>query len=274
MAKINQLQKLESIDRLTSGVAHDFNNILGCIYGYLDLTHFAAEDLNGADTHQAHIQTEVFSNVEQMRRAAARAKDLIQKMLTYCRRDGSQKIENPVDDLHQSLTNNVSMLRAAIAKSIIFEIHLLETPQKIDLAIDETDLNQIILNLFINARDAFENEKGIIKLATTINIGLKGLSCSCCSKKIQGDFVEIRVTDNGCGIDPKIVHRMFDPFFTTKSVDSGTGLGLSVISGIVHNTSGHIVVNSILGKGTIFRLLFSVDKAQVDTYLKTQYNAN
>ena len=265
--QINQLQKLESIDRLTSGVAHDFNNILGCIYGYLDLTHFAAEDINQKNTDQEEIKTEILSNIEQMRSAAARAKNLIDKMLTYCRRDGLQKIENPVEDLHESITNTVSMLRAAIPKSIIFEISLLGISEKIALSIDETDLNQIILNLFINARDALESQKGIIKLATNITTDLKDLTCLCCSEKIQGDFVEIRVTDNGCGIESQIINRIFDPFFTTKTVDSGTGLGLSVISGIVHNANGHISVNSIVGKGTIFRLLFSIEQTQSKIYL-------
>lgn len=243
--QLNHLQKLESIGRLTAGIAHDFNNILASILGYNELNKYAAEDMpDGA------LKTDILHNAEQVEIAGSRAADLIKKMLTYCRQDEVCKSDTTIE-LTEVLRKILVMLQEILPSSITIETDFLENTY---VTIDETDLYQIIVNLFVNARDALHKTIGTIKIAVSLTDSPPQV-CSACQEKILGKFVEITVADSGTGINPAKLSRIFEPFFTTKEVGEGTGLGLSVVSGIIHKMDGHIIVESELGEGTTFRLL-------------------
>jgi len=252
--KFYHLQKLESIGRLTSGIAHDFNNLLMAISGYNELNKLSAQDLTGnVPVNIEAIEHEFFDNAKQIDIACRKATKLISQMLSYCRRDQSDAIENPVLNINNELHESLDMIRKMIPSTIQFKLNL--SDKVISLAqMDESQFNQIIVNLCVNAADALENTYGVITFSTDI-ITLSEV-CSCCKKGIDGQFIEIRVADNGSGIDSALAKRVFEPFYTTKSVGKGTGLGLSVITGIVHNAGGHILLETEMGKGTAFRLLF------------------
>ena len=252
--KFYHLQKLESIGRLTAGIAHDFNNLLMAISGYNELNKLSAQDLTeNASVNTGVIQHEFFDNSKQIDIACRKATKLISQMLSYCRRDQNDAIENPVININNALHESLDMIRKMIPSTIQFELNLsnkiIPLPQ-----LDEAQFNQVIVNLCVNAADAIEDTGGIIQFSTDI-ITLSDV-CGCCKKGIEGQFIEMRVADNGSGIDSALAKRIFEPFYTTKDVGKGTGLGLSVITGIVHNAGGHIVLETEIGKGTAFRLLF------------------
>jgi signal transduction histidine kinase len=253
--KFYHLQKLESIGRLTSGVAHDFNNLLMAISGYNTLNMLSAQDLTADQVVSVdNIQHELLDNSIQIERACHKAKKLISQMLSYCRRDQSEAIENPVLNVNNELHESLDMIRKMIPSTISFDLDL--TDKIIPLPqLDESQLNQIIVNLCVNAAYAIGDAQGTIKFHTGF-VELDGV-CSCCKREFEGKFVEIRVSDSGCGINPFVLKRIFEPFYTTKGVGEGTGLGLSVIAGIVHNAQGYILLESKVGVGTTFRLLFS-----------------
>jgi PAS domain S-box-containing protein len=245
--QLNHLQKLESIGRLTAGIAHDFNNILASILGYNELNRYAAEDLSDCE-----LKSDLLHNSEQVDIAGSRAADLIKKMLTYCRQDDATKSDTTLE-LSGVLNKILVMLQEIIPATITIEAHLLENTY---ITLDETDLYQIIVNLFVNARDALNKKRGTIELGVYVGGDYASQVCSACQEHIIGKFVEIKISDTGDGINPAKLSRIFEPFFTTKEVGEGTGLGLSVVSGIIHKADGHILVQSELGKGTTFKLLF------------------
>jgi signal transduction histidine kinase len=254
MHQLNHMQKLESIGRLTSGIAHDFNNILMAISGYNDLNKNSAQDLSKSTTANLNdIEDDLMGNSKQIEIACRKATKLISQMLSYCRRDQSELIENPVFNVNNELHESIDMLRKIIPSTIKFELN--QSDKIIPLKqLDEANFNQIIVNLCVNASHAMADSKGTIKFYT----GQAQLNsvCSCCMESFNGKFVEISVSDNGSGIDPIVAKRIFEPFYTTKEVGEGTGLGLSVIAGLVHNAGGHILLESEMGVGTTFRLLF------------------
>jgi signal transduction histidine kinase len=255
--QVVQMQKIESISRLTSGIAHDFNNLLMAISGYNEFNKLSAEDVLIESISRAQVHAELLENFEQIQIASGKAASLIEKMLLYCRRDGEIDIVNPILDLNTVLQENIKMLRSTIPNTITFETNLVE--QTFDLShLDETYLNQIIVNLFINARDAM-NGRGTITLTTRQAENIEP-HCSCCQSQIDGRFIEISVKDNGSGIEPDVARRIFEPFYTTKPVGEGTGLGLSVIVGILHNLGGHILLESEVSVGTTFRLFFPLNE--------------
>jgi signal transduction histidine kinase len=244
--QLNHLQKLESIGRLTAGIAHDFNNILASILGYNELNKYAAEDLPDSE-----LKEDLLHNSAQVDFAGSRAADLIKKMLTYCRQDEPSKSDATVN-LTEVLNKILVMLHEIIPASITIESDFLDNTY---LTIDETDLYQIIVNLVVNARDALKGKAGTIRIGVYVGGNYSSQVCSACQEQIVGKFVEIKVADTGSGIPPTKLQNIFDPFFTTKEVGEGTGLGLSVVSGIIHKMNGHITVESELGKGTMFKLL-------------------
>jgi signal transduction histidine kinase len=228
------------------------------ITGYNQLNKYSAEDVLLESKCRKELNEELLENTNQIQVASKKAASLIEKMLLYCRRDGDVEVHYPILDLNDVLNENVKMLRVTIPNTIAFETDLVE--QTFDLSnLDETYLNQIIVNLFVNARDAMDG-KGIITLKTSISENINNV-CSCCQSNVDGRFVQISVTDNGSGIDPVVAKRIFEPFYTTKQVGDGTGLGLSVIVGIVHNAGGHVLLESEVGVGSTFRLLFPLVNA-------------
>lgn len=248
--QVNQMQKLDSIGRLTAGIAHDFNNVLASILGYNEFNQDISEDMP-----ESPLKHELANNVKQVDIAAKRAVELINKMLTYTRQQIGKK-QKETKPTAQVIEEVVKMLRSGITSK--FQIDL-DLDQTLTIDVDAIDMHQIMTNLLVNARDAMKKQgSGTIKIKLNT---VYDVSCHCdaCFKRITGDFIELSVADSGMGIDKETKNHIFDPFFTTKSVGEGTGLGLSVVNGIVRHVGGHILVDSIIGRGTTFRLLFPID---------------
>ncbi len=247
--QVNQMQKLDSIGRLTAGVAHDFNNILAGILGYNEINKMIVEDMaNGED------KQDLENNFVQIEGGIKHGADLIEKMLMYCGQNTAKKAIE-IKPTVQIIEETLEIIKPAFTSKFSIELELdNEIPI---IQIDSTDLAQIVTNLLINARDSMKPNGGkiFLKLNKLTNIDTQ---CSACVGKIQGDFIELSVADSGTGISPDILSKIFDPFFTTKEVGQGTGLGLSVISGIVHNADAHVIVDSVENQGTTFRLLFAL----------------
>ena len=246
--RLNHLQKLESISRLTSGIAHDFNNILMCMLGYNEMNKMDSEDITNES-----LRASIENSTKQIDLAGKRAVELINKMLTYCRQNDDVEVTN-IQPTQWVIQEVLEMLRPALTSRITLET-VFDCDEMIQ--IDAIDLHQIVTNLAVNARDAMKERGGVITISLKKPTSMK-VHCVACASIIEGDFIELSVADNGTGIDSTIIHRLFDPFFTTKPQGEGTGLGLSAVSGIVHKSHGHLLVESVLGQGTSFRLLFPI----------------
>jgi len=240
--QLRQAQKMEAIGHLTGGIAHDFNNILTSIMGYITLATERQADLDDPKLAKYLSQTQV---------AASRARDLIQQMLTFSRGQRGERRPLPLTPLIKEATK---LLDSTLPSSVEIETRLESSLPPV--VVDPVQIEQVLLNLCINARDAMQG-------SGTIEIGLRQVSeidhtCASCRKPVRGrGLVELSVNDTGRGIAPEVMERMFEPFFTTKDVGKGSGMGLSMVHGIVHDHGGHILVDSELGRGTTFRILFS-----------------
>jgi len=232
-----QLQKMETIGTLAGGIAHDFNNILTPILGY---TEMALEEMSEDSTLRYDI--------EQINSAAVRGKDLVQQILTFSRQVDFDKKPLKLDEV---VTEVLKLIRASFPSNI-------EIRQELDkqcgtVLADSTQMHQIIMNLCTNAYHAMMGKGGVL----TIKLEKKkvGARFITGSAKIQkGTYVRLTISDNGHGMDKRTVERIFEPFFTMKEVGSGSGLGLSVVHGIVSNYQGSIVVESEPGKGSSFAI--------------------
>ena len=249
--QVYQMQKLESVTRLTSGIAHDFNTILGSILGYNALN---------TSTIQAYqdesLKEELLFNNQQINNASQHATKLIRKMMAYSSKHPIDKeIEiRPTFDVIEEI---LIMLRPGLRKSCQVNTDL---DHNCNIQIDATHLGQILTNLLVNARDAMQNQTGVISISLK-KIMSDEATCTSCAKAIKGDFIALSISDNGSGLTPSVIKHIFDPFFTTKEIDKGTGLGLYTVNGMVHDIEGHIVVESSpsqANKGSNFRLLFPV----------------
>ncbi len=252
--QLNHIQKLDSIGRLTAGLAHDFNNILASILGYTEMSQIISDDLLDDE-----IKTDLKQNLEQVEIAGKRAAELVSKMLTYCRQSTEKKIHEisprPTPEVIEEV---LKMLRVGLTETISIELDVSDKAPNI--LIDSIELHQVLTNLLVNARDAIGIVGGgTIKIRlTTIMIDSSNCLCDACLTVLQGGFIQLSISDNGSGISKEMISQVFDPFFTTKDVGEGTGLGLSVVSGIVHQSRGHILIDSELGVGTTFKLLFPI----------------
>ena len=247
--QLSHLQRLESISRLTSGIAHDFNNILACMTGFNQLNKYVAEDCPDQKT-----KDEILFNTHQVEIAGERGADLIKKMMAYSRQNPTKQV---IEVKHtEAVINEVlAMVRAGLTPLVQINT---DVDSSLIIQIDAIDLHQILINLLVNARDAMQEGGGEIKLRL-LNMTTHELVCSTCMKKLEGRFIELRLTDSGTGIEEHVLKNIFDPFFTTKQVGEGTGLGLSTVSGMMHEAKGHIIVESKTtapNRGTAFRLLF------------------
>ncbi len=244
--QLQQAQKMEAIGQLTGGIAHDFNNILAAILGYTGLA---------LDRFVPDKESKLASYLKEVQTAGERARDLIAKMLAFSR---GAKGESVALDAPPLVKEVVKTLRSVIPSTIELDAHIEEHLPAI--LSDPVQLHQVIMNLAINARDAI-GEHGRIEIGLH-NIGHLHASCDSCHHDIDGEYVELSFSDTGSGIPPEILRRIFDPFFTTKEVGKGTGMGLSMVHGIMHEHGGHIRVHSVPGKGTTFRLLFPIALAR------------
>jgi CheY-like chemotaxis protein len=234
---------MESIGTLAGGIAHDFNNILGIILGSAEL----ALD----DTPE---WSPVRKNVEEIRDAALRAQEVIRRLMRFSRK--SEYEPRPVR-LGALVEDALNLLRATIPVTVRIDVSVPEDLPAI-LA-DSTQVHQVILNLCTNAAQAMEKEGGVLTLRVApYALGEKR---PVEFREMQpGEYLALEVGDTGPGIDPGIVNRIFDPYFTTKEVGKGSGMGLSVVHGIMRNHGGGIRVTSEPGKGARFTALFPVSK--------------
>ncbi|MGE3774113.1 MAG: PAS domain S-box protein, partial [Gammaproteobacteria bacterium] len=242
--QLGQAQKMEAIGQLTGGIAHDFNNILTSVIGYVVLGQERAEVLGDATLQR---------QLGQVHLAAQRARDLIAQMLAFARR---QRGERRVLSLAPLVRQSVQLLRATMPSSIVLDALELDADPEEATPLVEADavqLEQVLFNLCINARDA-TGGTGHIRLALREAGG--GWRCSSCGARVDaGHWVEMSVTDDGAGIAPDVLERMFEPFFSTKDVGRGSGMGLAMVHGIVHDHFGHVRVNTQPGRGTSFRVM-------------------
>ena len=228
--------RMESLGRLAGAVAHDFNNLLTAILGYNDLL---LRGLGATDPRR--------NEAEQIRLAAQRAAELTRQLLAFSRQ---QVLEMRVLDLNDLLTDMQPMLRRLIGEDI--QMRLEPSPELGAVRADRTQLEQIVLNLAINARDAMPRG-GEIRIATA-DVDLDQAFEDAHPGSRAGRHVLLSVEDDGCGMDEKTQACIFEPFFTTKAADKGTGLGLATVYGIVKQSAGYIEVQSAPGRGTTFRI--------------------
>jgi signal transduction histidine kinase/response regulator RpfG family c-di-GMP phosphodiesterase len=237
-AQLIQSQKMEAIGQLAGGVAHDFNNLLAVIMGYGELL---LGDLPSEDPKS--------NDIGEMLAAAKRGVALTRQLLAFSRQ---QMIQPAVLDLNDIVAGIEKMLRRIIGEHI-----RLSTKLQADLGrfkADASQVEQILLNLTVNARDAMP-EGGRLRIETS-NVQLDEVEASTQPGVSAGEYVVLTVADTGMGMDESTQKRVFEPFFTTKEVGKGTGLGLSTVYGIVRQSGGHIVIESELGRGASFKVFF------------------
>jgi PAS domain S-box-containing protein len=236
-AQLRQAQKMEAIGHLSGGIAHDFNNILTGILGYLTLAAEREEDIG---------DPKLGRHLEQARKASLRARDLIQQMLTFSR--GGKGVARPVE-LAGLIEESVALLGSSLPSTV--ELATQVQAGLPPVMIDPVQVEQVLLNLCINARDAM---KGIGAIRVGVHSGsVPEAICASCRKKFGGGFVELSVRDSGTGIPAPVMERMFEPFFSTKEAGRGSGMGLAMVHGIVHENGGHIAVDAS-PSGTTFRI--------------------
>ncbi len=238
-----QSQKMEAIGRLAGGIAHDFNNALTAIMGYSDII---AKDAEVKDKHRSYI--------DEIKKSAERAATLTQQLLAFSRK---QIMQPKVLNLNTMLKNTKNMLQRMIGEDITFR---LQTATPIDMIkVDPGKIEQVVINLAVNARDAMPNG-GILEVETK-NIFLDHAFCEMHKDANPGNYVLLSVHDTGKGIDNETMKHIFEPFFTTKEIGKGTGLGLATVYGIVRQSGGYIDVQSQEGSGTTVAIyLPRVDK--------------
>jgi signal transduction histidine kinase len=236
--QLRQAQKLEAVARLAAGVAHDFNNILTAIRGHGELL---LSRLDAADARRVHAG--------QICRCADMASALTRQLLTFSRR---QVVEQRVLDLNGVFQNIERMLRRLIGEDIDLRAEL--DPGAGHIRADPGQIEQVIMNLAVNARDAMPRGGRIT--ATTANVLVREASAKDLPGLAPGEYVMLAIADTGTGMTDEVKAHLFEPFFTTKPAGKGTGLGLATCFGIIQQASAHIRVESELGKGTAFKIYF------------------
>lgn len=238
-SQLQQAQKLESVGRLAGGVAHDFNNMLGVILGSVEL---AAAQVDPAAA--------ISADLEEIRVAAERSADLTGQLLAFARQ---QPVVPRLLDLNETIANMLKILRRLIGEDI--DLEWIPQPDLWLVEIDPAQIDQILTNLCVNARDAIEGT-GRVRI-TTANRDLDPVYCSEHPGLgiSPGDFVQISVSDDGCGMTEENLKHIFEPFYTTKAVGEGTGLGLATVWGVVGQNGGFVDVVSRLSHGTTFLIL-------------------
>jgi PAS domain S-box-containing protein len=233
-SQLTQSQRMESVGRLAGGVAHDFNNMLGAILGYTEL---ALDRVLPSDP--------LYADLLEIQKAGQRSAELTQQLLAFARK---QTIAPRVIDLNETVEGLLKMLRRLIGENIDLRWH--PGAGLSPIKVDPSQINQILANLCVNARDAIEGI-GHITLETA-DVSIDDAFVNAHPGAAAGDFVRLTVTDDGSGMSPEVMSHLFEPFFTTKRLGEGTGLGLATVYGIVKQNDGFILVSSELDQGTTF----------------------
>jgi signal transduction histidine kinase len=231
-------QRLEVVGTLAGGIAHDFNNLLTPIMGYTTL-------LMDRD-----LAPDVAAKLKSIYSAALKARDLVQQILTFSRHH-NEAAEKQLVDTSAVLEDAISLMRATIPSSIEIDVHV--APNVPMIHANPGQVHQVIVNLCTNAAQAINHARG------HIDISLRRADPSapdCPARVANGEFIELSVTDDGAGMSPQVRSRIFEPFFTTKDVGQGSGLGLSVVHGIVTGHGGEIALSTEEGRGSTFRVYF------------------
>ncbi|MBU8922074.1 MAG: PAS domain S-box protein [Bacteroidales bacterium] len=234
--QLRQAQKMESVGRLAGGVAHDFNNMLSVILGHVELV-----------LEQMDSQQPLFEDMQAIRSAARRSADLTRKLLAFARKE---TITPSVLDINETVEGMLKMLRRLIGEDI--DLAWLPGKDVWPVKVDPSQIDHLLANLCVNARDAIE---GVGKV--TIETNNSTIDKSYCAEHpgfVPGEYVMLAVSDNGCGIDKEIMDNIFEPFFTLKDMEKGTGLGLAMVYGIVKQNNGFINVYSEPDLGAVFKI--------------------
>lgn len=251
--QLRQAQKMEAIGRLAGGVAHDYNNMVGVIMGYAELL---LEDLTEKDRSYRYI--------EQIYNAGKRSMDLTRQLLAFAR---CQAVTPRVVDLNQAVGSMFNMLKRLIGEDI--ELIWKPCDQVWPIEIDPSQMDQILANLCVNARDAIDGVGKVI--IETANISVDEAYCELQPGATPGDYAQIVVSDSGMGIEKEAIDHIFEPFYSTKAIGHGTGLGLATVYGIVRQNRGMIHVRSEPGVGTSFIIhLPRADSQAAATLLQDQ----
>lgn len=231
-----QSQKMQAIGQLAGGVAHDFNNLLTAIIGFCDLLLLRHKPGDPS-----------FADIMQIKQNSNRAANLVRQLLAFSRQ---QTLRPKVQDVTDILTEVSHLLRRLIGANIELDLH-----HGVDLGLVKVDvgqMEQVLINLAVNARDAMEQGG---KLSITTQNFINNAPLKCCDDEMPaGQWVSIAVKDTGCGISPENMSRILEPFFTTKDVGQGTGLGLATVYGIIRQTGGYLAIESTVGIGTTFTI--------------------
>ena len=238
LQQLTQAQKMESVGRLAGGVAHDFNNMLSVILGHAEMASLQVGPANP-----------IYSDLQEIQKAADRSANLTRQLLAFARK---QTIIPKVLDLNETVAGMLKMLQRLIGE----DIHLNWQPDMNlwPIKVDPSQIDQILANLCVNARDAI-TEIGVITIETRNRV-IDEEFCENHTGYMPGEYVLLVVSDNGCGMDKETLDKLFEPFFTTKGLGKGTGLGLATVYGIVKQNNGFINVYSEPGQGTTFSVYF------------------
>ncbi|MBF0477421.1 MAG: PAS domain-containing protein, partial [Deltaproteobacteria bacterium] len=245
--RLRQTQKMEAIGTLSGGIAHDFNNILGSVFGYAEMA------LSDAESGLANP-----GFIEEILKAAQRAKDLVKQILILSRKSSQEK---KIFEVQEIINEVLKLLRASLPSNIIFKQSI--SAERSTILGDPSQIHQVLLNLCVNGAHAMQENGG------TLSIGLSDfiLDADSSPKYLDlapGSYLNLSVGDTGHGIEPNILDRIFEPFFTTKEKGKGTGMGLAIVHGIVKNHGGDISVAGGPGLGAVFNILLPLSDKQME----------
>ncbi len=249
--QLQQAQKMEAVGTLAGGIAHDFNNILTVVMGFSELLL--------AEKDQMHPE---YADLDKIFNAATRGADLVQRLLMFSRK--SEPKPAPMN-LNKQILQVEKLLLRTIPKMIDIKLEL--SANLPDINADVSQVEQVLMNLAINARDAMP-ANGTLTIATKA-VTIDEEYCRLHLEANPGEYVLLEVSDTGHGMDTKTMERMFEPFFTTKEIGRGTGLGLAIVYGIVKQHNGHIAVHSEVGEGTTFGVYIPAIEAEAETDVET-----